>query len=134
MLLLDTHTAIWLMEGRVFPNPARKIIDEAIRAEELLFSSASAWEIGLLVQKRRLASTTSAADWVQRLASIRGIQLVSLDAQMAVGATLLPERFHDDPADRFLVATARQLNVPIVTRDARILDYAKAGHVRAVAC
>jgi PIN domain nuclease of toxin-antitoxin system len=41
---------------------------------------------------------------------------------------------HSDPADRLLVATARALGVPIVTRDRRILNYAKAGFVDAVPC
>jgi PIN domain nuclease of toxin-antitoxin system len=39
-----------------------------------------------------------------------------------------------DPADRLLIATARDLGVPLVTRDRRILDYAAQGHVDAIAC
>lgn len=37
-------------------------------------------------------------------------------------------------ADRLLVAVARALDVPLVTRDREILAYAKAGHVKAIAC
>ena len=32
------------------------------------------------------------------------------------------------------IATARELGVPLVTRDRRILDYAEQGHVDAIAC
>ncbi len=46
----------------------------------------------------------------------------------------LPGNFHRDPADRLLIATARELKVPLVTRDRRILDYAAQGHVDAIAC
>ena len=34
-----------------------------------------------------------------------------------------------DPADRIIVATARQLGATVVTRDRRILDYGASGHV-----
>jgi PIN domain nuclease of toxin-antitoxin system len=33
-----------------------------------------------------------------------------------------------------LIATARDLSMPIVTRDSKILEYASAGHVVAIAC
>jgi hypothetical protein len=33
-----------------------------------------------------------------------------------------------------LVATARELDVPILTADRKILDYAASGHVQALAC
>jgi PIN domain nuclease of toxin-antitoxin system len=46
----------------------------------------------------------------------------------------LPGPLHNDPADRLLITTARALDIPIVTRDRRILDYARAGAVAAVAC
>jgi predicted nucleic acid-binding protein len=35
--------------------------------------------------------------------------------------------------DRLMIATARSLGVPIVTRDSHILDYARGGHVQAIA-
>jgi PIN domain nuclease of toxin-antitoxin system len=134
MVLLDTHVAIWLAERRALTDLARRSIDEAMQSEALLFSSASAWEIGILIKKGRVTLTLPAVDWIEHLATLPGIRFISLDARMAVEATCLPEPFHDDPADRFLLATARRLNVPIVTRDARILTYAQAGHVRAIAC
>jgi PIN domain nuclease of toxin-antitoxin system len=47
---------------------------------------------------------------------------------------LLAEPFHGDPADRLLVATARTLPATLITRDAKILSYSEAGHLRALAC
>ena len=57
-----------------------------------------------------------------------------LTSAIALATAELPNPLHDDPADRLLIATARDLDVPLVTRDARILAYAAAGHVRAIAC
>jgi PIN domain nuclease of toxin-antitoxin system len=61
-----------------------------------------------------------------------GIQLAPLDPAVAVASTRLPDGFRSDPVDRILVATSRVLGWPLVTRDRRILDYARRGHVRAV--
>jgi len=36
-----------------------------------------------------------------------------------------------DPADRFIVATARRLDAVLLTRDAAVLEYGAAGHVKA---
>jgi PIN domain nuclease of toxin-antitoxin system len=44
----------------------------------------------------------------------------------------LPGEIHRDPADRFLIATARHLGVPLMTIDERILAYGAAGHVQTV--
>jgi PIN domain nuclease of toxin-antitoxin system len=40
-----------------------------------------------------------------------------------VESTQLPQPFHRDPADQLLVATARILQCPIMTEDARIAAY-----------
>lgn len=134
MLLLDTHAAIWLTEGQPMTPQANRVIREALQAGELLFSAVSAWEIGLLAARKYIALAMPVQTWLDRLAKKPGIRMIALDAQTALNSTLLPQPFVQDPADRFLVACARALNVPLVTRDKRILDYAKAGHVRAVKC
>jgi PIN domain nuclease of toxin-antitoxin system len=60
--------------------------------------------------------------------------LLPLSHRAAIAASSLPGRFHRDPADCLLIATAREFGVPLVTRDRRILDYAGQGHVDAIAC
>ena len=134
MLLLDTHAAVWLTEGQAMSAQGTRAIRAAMEADELLFSAVSAWEIGLLVAKKQIALAVPVQMWLGRFAEKPGIRIIALDAETALNSTLLPQPFVQDPADRFLVASARALNVPIITRDKRILDYAKAGHVRAVKC
>jgi PIN domain nuclease of toxin-antitoxin system len=41
----------------------------------------------------------------------------------AIASTQLPDDFHKDPADRILVAIARRYEIPLVTCDAKILNY-----------
>jgi PIN domain nuclease of toxin-antitoxin system len=50
-------------------------------------------------------------------------ELLPLEPAVAVAVTRLPESFHADPADRCLVAQARELAVPLLSADRRIRDY-----------
>lgn len=134
MLLLDTHAALWMVEGRPMSDAAKKAIGRAAATDSVLFSAVSGWEIGLLVEKQKFALSIPVRQWIERLAALPGITVLPLDMEIAVAATELPQPFVHDPADRFLVATARTLAIPIVTRDMSILDYAAAGHVVAIEC
>jgi PIN domain nuclease of toxin-antitoxin system len=63
-----------------------------------------------------------------------GIRPAPLTPDIAIDASYLPGDINGDPADRMIVATARQLYIPVVIRDARILAYARRGHVVAIRC
>jgi PIN domain nuclease of toxin-antitoxin system len=76
----------------------------------------------------------SAQSWLADLLGRPGFRAVSLEPEVALIASYLPGNFHRDPADRLLIATARDLGGPLVTRDRRILDYAAHGHLDAIAC
>jgi PIN domain nuclease of toxin-antitoxin system len=57
-----------------------------------------------------------------------------LGIEILADSCALPGKPPNDPADRIIIATARESDMTIVTRDRLILDYARAGHVRAMAC
>ena len=133
-VLLDTHAVLWLDSGVPMRGAALDAIEAAAIGSGVLVSAVSAWEIGLLVRKRRLVLDTDPSAWLDRLLALPGIRLAPLQGAAAIRSSSLPEPFHGDPADRLLVATARDLAVPLVTRDQRILSYAESGHVRALAC
>ena len=67
---------------------------------------------------------------VKTALSSPNIYLVPLESEIAIDSVYLPGDFHSDPADRFIVATARYLDVPLVTADGKILSYAATGHVQ----
>lgn len=132
-LLLDTHIWIWLMEGAVDLKPRlRKQIEACARDGELLVSAISAWEVGMLEAKGRVTFDQECAAWVKDALLAPGIRLVPLDPDTAVASTRLPGDFHGDPADRIIVATARAFACELVTADAEIALYAKAGHLRVI--
>jgi PIN domain nuclease of toxin-antitoxin system len=136
-LLLDTCALIWLANGDTLAPAALQRISDAAAAGGVLVSPVSAWEIGLLArlsQARPLRFHPDPAGWFEQFVTRNGVALAPFTPAIAIAASSLPEPLHGDPADRLLVATARAIGVALVTRDARLLDYAGVGHVEAVRC
>lgn len=135
-VLLDTCVLIWIGQGEPVDAAALNHIEAARRDNGVLVSAVSAWEVGLAAtrDKNRLTFLPDVDTWLRRLLASPGVQRVSLDTDVALAATMLPGWDHRDPADRFLIATSQAFDAPIVTSDRKILDYAAAGHVRAIAC
>ena len=135
-LLLDTHVWLWLacgVQGKISPATLRTI-EQAGKRRALLVSIISVWEIALLESKGRIVLPMPMQNWIARALSTPEIKLLGLDQpEIAMDSCHLPEAFHADPADRFLVATARANNATLVTADKRILAYSKLGHVKALA-
>ena len=132
-LLLDTCAIIYVFNGETIIKDAVGAIDAA----SVLVSPISAWEIGILGNKGSSSAPVFLPDpmvWFQRVLAAPSISAAPFDADIALSSCSLPEPLHRDPADRFLIATARKLAVPIVTRDRLILAYAAVGHVNAIAC
>lgn len=134
-LLLDTCAMIWMGEDAPVAPAAVAAMDKAgIDGTSVLVSPISAWERAMLVAKGRIRSPLSPKAWFDRILSIGGLKLAPLSPDILADASFLPEPLHRDPADRIIIATARALDLTIITRDTLILDYAAQGHVRAIAC
>lgn len=137
-LLLDTHVLVWLQEGTLSEPHAEMILSAAVRGD-LLVSTVSAWEVGLLHRKALRGGQAPAfapdpKTWFARAVAAPGIQETPMTADIAIDSSLLPEPLPGDPGDRLLIATARHLNATLATRDRVILGYSGLGHVRAVRC
>jgi PIN domain nuclease of toxin-antitoxin system len=136
-VLIDTCVLIYIAENKNVSEYARQAIDSARKTNSVLVSPISAWELGVQVNdKKKFADwlEPTAINWFERFLTTPGIALAPFDYRIAIKSTSLPGTFHRDPADRFLVSTARELDCTIVTRDRKILDYAAQGHVKAIAC
>lgn len=77
----------------------------------------------MLVAKGRLALTIGVDDWVDLAASIEGLRFIPVDNAVSIESTRLPGEFHADPANRLIVALARQFNAPLLTADEKIRRY-----------
>jgi PIN domain nuclease of toxin-antitoxin system len=106
----------------------------AIADRNVHVSPISAWEIANLVRKGRLASTLPVTQWFQQIIGKMAAGLPQLTVDILVASCSLPGSPPDDPADRIIIATARGTDMTVVTRDRKILDYSRAGYVRALVC
>jgi PIN domain nuclease of toxin-antitoxin system len=133
VILLDTHILLWLVEDdKRLGKKARETINGAAAAGKVIVSAISFWEIGLLIEKRRIALSMPLGDFAEMVGRRREIRVAPVDARIAVETANLPPGLHGDPGDRILVATARHLACPLATTDGKILAYAAQGHVQAI--
>ena len=138
-VLLDTCAVIWLVNAGPLSTGVTDLIRHASQTDGVFVSTASAWEIGLLSRARpnrrpMLEFFPDPKTWFARLMALPGINEAPITPAIAIDSSQLPGDLHADPADRLIIATARHLGMPIVTGDRKILAYAEAGFVRAVAC
>jgi PIN domain nuclease of toxin-antitoxin system len=133
-LVLDTHVWVWLVAGEAkLGDKTLARIGQAARRGEALVAAISVWEVAMLEARRHLVLTKPVLQWVQDALTAPGLSLAPLSPEIAVDACRLPADPGGDPADRMIVATARQNGATLVTRDRRILDYGQQGHVATLA-
>lgn len=133
--MLDTHAAIWIVEDQRIASDAKDAIEAAYRTDSAIFVSAiTAWEIGMLVARNRLGLSTRPERWFQRLLAVEGVRLADLSPDILIASSFLPGEPPRDPADRIILATARDLGATLITRDRLMLKYGEDGQVSTVAC
>ena len=121
-VLLDTCCLIWAVS-----DPAKL----TVRARQVLcakdtvsfVSPISSAEIACLSEGGRIRLTRHWKTWFNENISRNGWQVADINLAIAQEAYSLPGAFHRDPADRILVATARHLQLTLLTADQKILDY-----------
>ena len=138
-VLLDTCAVIWLANGDPLAPSALAAIVQAGLGGLIHVSPASAWEIGMLSRPRPgrdavLQFLPDPRTWFARVMAGPGIREAPITPDIAIAASFLPGSLHGDPGDRLIIATARHLGVPVVTRDEKIIAYAQGGFVGAIAC
>jgi PIN domain nuclease of toxin-antitoxin system len=115
-LLLDTHIWIWAKSdpARIGKRAAQELSNAS---NELWLSPVSVWEALALMQKGRIRMQNPLL-WVEQAAEqLREAPLTSEIVRMGFSLHLP----HADPADRFLAATAKVLNLTLVTADQKLL-------------
>jgi PIN domain nuclease of toxin-antitoxin system len=138
-VLLDTCAVIWLANGDPLESSATAAIVYAGSADGVFVSPVSAWEVGLLSKPRAgrdlaVRFMPDPKTWFARVIAGPGIREAPFTPNIAIDASFLPGQLHGNPGDGLLVTSARHLGIPIVTRDRRIIDYGRDGHVQVIPC
>ena len=125
--LLDTNVWIWWhsLPEKLSPR-TRTILGDPASYEELLLSAISVWEFAKLVAKGRYEIEMSVDAWVEKSLNTPKLRLAPITRRIAIRSTTLPGGFHSDPADEIIVATAREENATLLTKDRRIRRYRHA--------
>lgn len=116
-LLLDTHIWIWSLAE---PKRLSRRVQHELKDQnnQLWLSPVSAWEALLLHSRGRIQLHGNAREWVTRATTY--MREAPLTHEIVAVAHELPLP-HQDPADRFLAATAEVLGLTLVTADHRLL-------------
>jgi len=116
-ILLDTHIWLWIQDD---PDKIGKHLRQALKnpGNELWLSPISTWEALVFQSKGQIQFRREAADWVtHNTAPFREAPLTH-EIALVSRRISLP---HEDPADRFLAATAKVLGLTLATADNKLL-------------
>ncbi len=125
-VLLDTHAALWLVQGDDRLSRAALSRIEGLAHDEIFISDLALFELALLITKRRVVINEALDRFLNDFAA--HFQMLPLDATIATKAVEL-KLAQGDPFDRIFVATAIRHKLPFVTRDRPIRD---SGLVRTI--
>ena len=122
LILIDTHALVWLdQDDPALGRDSRELADGALRDGTLAVSAISFWEVALLSVKKRIAIKLEVRKWRLDLMSA-GLVELPLDGEIGLAAAQLDD-LHGDPADRFILATARENDAILLTADRRLLEW-----------
>ena len=115
-LLLDTHCLLWLLtNSERLDAAARKAIADA---QEVYFSEASLWELGLKWRKGKIGLQPRR---IAEQALLNGLRPMVIDREALFVSSEL-KHAHGDPFDRLLYAQARVAGVKLLSIDRTLVD------------
>lgn len=119
-MILDTCALLFLASGdRRLSGAAReRLSKEAAR----WFCAISSFEIDLKYRQKKLELPFPPAQWLRKVSQRYALSEFPVDSALCLAAVTLPNH-HRDPFDRFIIAAARRLDVPVVTIDPRFREY-----------
>jgi len=122
--LLDTHTWIWWnMNPQKLSKKVKEIIGKSDLYDEMLLSAISPWEFSKLLEKKRIGISCNPEDWINVALDMPKLRVIPLSPILSYRSTILPQPFHNDPADQIIVATARAENATLLTKNEKIHAY-----------
>lgn len=121
MILLDTHIWIWwINRDRRLTARELKALDALVVQRPLLLSDISLWEVEANEAKGNIILPATLDVWLPLATSVELIELQRVSVAVVQEIRHLG-KFHKDPGDRIIAATARVLDVELATHDSNII-------------
>ncbi|MEP6780005.1 MAG: type II toxin-antitoxin system VapC family toxin [Gemmatimonadaceae bacterium] len=119
-LLLDTHIWLWAL---LDPERLSRNVRAALESpnNELWLSPISIWEALVLAERGRIKVTGDTRAWIDGMVRAMPRREAPLTHEVAIESRRIALS-HQDPADRFIAATARVYDLTLVTADERLLN------------
>ena len=119
--LLDTHAWFWWLDGSgPLTRKVRTTLDAYPDTQRPALCAISLWEVALLVELGRVRLRQGFDEWIEVAAATETVRLFDVTPAVAKELLHLPRSFHRDPVDRLIVATARALDLAVLTDDGPI--------------
>jgi PIN domain nuclease of toxin-antitoxin system len=119
-MMLDTCALLFLASGdRRLSSAARERLSKETAR---WFCAISSFEIALKYRQKKLELPFPPAQWLRKVSQRYALSELPVDSALCLAAVALPDH-HRDPFDRFIIAAARRLDVPVVTIDPRFQEY-----------
>jgi PIN domain nuclease of toxin-antitoxin system len=119
-MLLDTCALLWLAHDQTKLTAAT--LEKIDKSPTLFVSAITGFEIGLKQKSNKLRLPLPTKEWFNQILTHHMINVIDLNLGICIKTTELPP-IHKDPCDRFIIATALILDLPIVTVDSRFAEY-----------
>jgi PIN domain nuclease of toxin-antitoxin system len=121
---LDTHAWLWwVTEDRRLSKRAAASIEAAVAKGGVWLPVIAVWEVAKKVEKKKLVFDRPLRQWLEDATAVPGLLVADLTMSILVESCELPQPFHGDPADQMMVATVRQHQGILITRDRRLRKY-----------
>ncbi len=120
-MILDTCALLWLAQRCCdkLSNAAWSSINNAM---DVYISAVTGFEIGIKCNAGKLELPAPPQQWLDIILQFHHIEVIPLSLAICTFSTELPA-IHKDPCDRFIIATALNLKMPVVTVDKRFPEY-----------
>jgi PIN domain nuclease of toxin-antitoxin system len=119
-MMLDTCALLLLASGdrRLSRSARERLGGEPVR----WFCAISTFELAVKNRQGKLELPLTPLRWIRRLEDRYGLTELAIDSALCTAAADLPLH-HRDPFDRFIIAAALRLRVPVVTIDPKFTPY-----------
>ena len=122
-MILDTCALLWLVAGG--KKISRATLKEIVQAPAVYVSAITGFEIAIKAARGKLKLPLPPQEWFEKIIEHHGLAVLPLDLNLCIAAAQLPP-IHNDPCDRFIIATARLNDLVVVTTDEQFGKYGVA--------